>query len=141
MRESERQYHTRLGWWMMTHERGGPAVIGAVAAVVLVADLGYAVSHLSGSFPRAFLISLAALAAVAMLSFALRFAHPSRSSRGVARWNQRGVNLVLVVVIVALIEVNDRVGGNGAGGILGAAAGLAAGFALYTAIWFGRKRA
>jgi hypothetical protein len=124
----------------MTHERGGPAVIGAAAPVVLVADLIYTVSHWSGSFPRAFLVSLAALAAVALLSLALRFI-PVGVGRRTVLWNQRTVNLVLVVVIVVLIEVNDRVGGNAAGGILGAVAGLAGGFTLYTAAWLLRKHA
>ena len=141
MRESERQYHTRLGRWIMTHERGGPAVIGAGAAVVLVADLLYAVSHWSGSFPHAFLVSLAALAVVALISLALRFIHPVGAGRRAVRWNQRGVNIVLVVVLVAFNEINNRVGGNVSGGMLGAVAGLAGGFSLYTAVWLVRKRA
>lgn len=124
----------------MTHDRGGPALIGAGATVVLVADLLYAASHWNGSFPRAFLISLGALAAVAAISVALRLSRPIGADRRAARWNQRGVNIVLVVVLVAFIEIGNRVGGNDAGGILGAVAGLAGGFALYTSIWLLRKR-
>lgn len=141
MRQSERQYHTRLAWWVMTHERGGPGVIGAGAAVVLIADLIYAGSQWSGSFPRAFLISFAALAVVALISLGLRFIRPIAADRRAVRWNQRGVNIVLLVVLVAFIEVNSRVGGNGAGGMLGAVAGIAGGFALYTVVWLVRKRA
>jgi len=140
MRQSERHYHTRLGWWVMTHERGGPAVVGAGAAVVLIADLIYAVSHWSGSFTRAFLISFAALAVVALISLGLRFIRPIGANRRAVRWNQRGVNIVLVVVLVAVIEINNRVGGNRLGGMLGAVAALAGGFALYTAVWLVRKR-
>jgi hypothetical protein len=139
-RPGEQKYHTRLGWWVMTHDRGGPAVIGAGAAVVLSADLLYAASHWSGSFPRAFLISLAALAAVALISLALRFIRPIGAGRGAVRRNQRGVNLVLVVVLVAFIEVNNGIGGNDAGGILGAVAGIAGGFAVSMAVWLARKR-
>jgi hypothetical protein len=84
---------------MMTHERGGPAVIGAGAVVVLAADLLYSASNWSGSFPRAFLISLAGLGTVVLLFVALRVARPMRAGRGVDRWYQRGVNLVLVVVM------------------------------------------
>jgi hypothetical protein len=141
MRQPRREYHTRFGWWLMTHDRGGPSVIGAGAAVVLVADLLYAGSRWSGSFPPSFLISLAALAAVALISLALRFIRPVGAGRRAVRWNQRGVNIVLLVVLVAFIEVNSRVGGNGAGGMLGAVAGIAGGFALYTVVWLVRKRA
>jgi hypothetical protein len=74
IRPDERTHHTRLGWWVMTHDRGGPVVIGLVAVVVLVVDLLYAALHWTGSFPRAFLVSLAALAAVALISLALRSA-------------------------------------------------------------------
>ena len=47
---------------------------------------------------------------------------------------------MLVVVLVAVIEINNRVGGNRLGGMLGAVAALAGGFALYTAVWLVRKR-
>lgn len=125
----------------MTHDRGGPAVIGGGAAVVLVADMVYAALHWSGSFPHAFLVSLAALAAVALISLALRFVWSGSGDRRATRWNRRGVNLVLVVLIVAFIEVNNRVGGSDAGGTLGAVARLTGGFVLYTAIWLARQRA
>lgn len=141
MRQPQRESHTRFGWWVMTHDRGGAGVIGAGAAAVLVADLVYAVSHWSGSFPRAFLVSLAAVFAVAVISLALRFLVPIGAGRRALRWNQRGVNVVLVVVLVAFIEVNNRAGGSGAGGTLGAVAALAGGFAIYTAVWLVRKRA
>jgi hypothetical protein len=141
MRESERQYHTRLGWWIMTHDRGGPAVIGAGAAVVLVADLIYAALHWSGSFPRAFLVSLTALAVFALIPLSLRFIRPIGEGRRAVRWNQRVVNIVLVVVLVAFLQVTNRIGGSGVGGMLGAVAAVAGGFALYTAVWLVRKRA
>ena len=71
-RPDERTYHTRLGWWVMTHDRGGAGRHRTRAAVVLIADLLYAASHWTGSFPRAFLVSLVWLAAVASISLALR---------------------------------------------------------------------
>jgi hypothetical protein len=134
MREPGREHHTRFGWWLMTHDRGGPAAIGAGATVVLVADLLYAVSRWSGSFSRAFLVSLAAMVAVALIALGLRVIGPIGAGRRAARWNQRGVNIVLVVVLLAFLEISDRLGGNGAGGVLGAVAGLAGGFALYTVV-------
>jgi hypothetical protein len=125
----------------MTHDRGGPAVIGFGASVLLVADLVYPALHWSGSFPHAFLVSLATLAAVALISLALRFVWSRSAGRRATRWNQRGVNLALVVLIVAFIEVDNRVGGSDVGGTLGAVAGLTGGFLLYTAIWVARQRA
>jgi hypothetical protein len=107
---------------------------------VLSIDLLYGVSHWRGSFPRAFLVSLAALAAVALIPLALRFIRPRRAGRRAVRWNQRGLNLVGVLVLVAFIEVNNRIGGDEAGAILGAVAGLAGGFALCTAVWLARTR-
>jgi hypothetical protein len=123
----------------MTHDRGGPAVIGAGAAVVLIADLVYSASHWTGSFPRAFLVSLAGLTAVAVISLALRLIRPIAAGRDAIRWNQRGVNLVLVVVLVAFVEVTTGAGDE-AGGILGMVAGLAGGFAVFTTVWLARKR-
>src|SRR3954471_13639292 len=113
LRPDERTHHTRLGWWVMTHDRGGPVVIGLGAAVVLIADLLYAASHWTGAFPRAFLVSLAALAAVALISLGLRSIRPIGAGRRAIRSNQRAVNIVLVVGLVAFIQVTDRGGGNG----------------------------
>jgi hypothetical protein len=125
----------------MTHERRGAALMGAGAAVVLVADLGYATSHWTGSFRYSFLLSLAGMALVAVISFAFRVIGPVGTGRRAARWNQRATNVVLIVVIVAFIEVSNRAGGSGAGSILGVLAGLTGGFAIYTAIWLARQSA
>jgi hypothetical protein len=124
----------------MTHDRGGPAAIGTGALIVLIADLFYASSHWSGSFPRSFLASLVALAVVALIALAVRFVRPIGTGRRAARWNQRGMNVVFIVVLVTFIEVSNRVGGNFAGEILGALAALAGGFALYTAVRLARRR-
>jgi hypothetical protein len=123
----------------MTHDRGGPAVIGTGALIVLIADLFYASSHWSGSLPRSFLASLVALAVVAVIALAVRFVRPIGAGRRAAHWNQRGMNIVFIVVLVTFIEVSNRVG-NFTGEILGALAALAGGFALYTAVWLARRR-
>jgi hypothetical protein len=140
VRETARERHTKVGWWLMTHDRGGAAVIGAGAFLVLIADLLYASGHWSGSFRRSFLVSVAAIAVVALISLAVRSVGQIGTGRRAERWNQRGMNFVFVVVLVAFIEVGNRVGGNFAGGILGALAALAAGFALYSAAWIARRR-
>jgi hypothetical protein len=139
VRETARERHTKVGWWLMTHDRGGAAVIGAGALTVLIADLLYAASHWNGSFRRSFFVSVVALAVVALIAFAVRFVGQIATDRRAARWNQRGTNLVFVVVLVAFIEVGNRVGGNFAGGILGSLAALAGGFALYSAVWLARR--
>ncbi len=72
--------------------------------------------------------------------------HPPRLNRPVgadrkrARWNQRGVNVALVIVIVAFIEIGNRVGGDGAGLVLGAVAGVASLFICVTLTEFVRTR-
>lgn len=124
----------------MTHDRGGTAVIGAGALIVLIADLLYASAHWNGSFRRSFFVSVVALAVVALIAFAGRFVGQIGTGRRAARWNQRGANLVFVVVLIAFIQVSNRVGGNFAGGILGALAALGGGFVLYCAVWLARRR-
>ena len=138
---SERQYHTRLGWWLMSNDRRGSAVIGAGALAVLVGDVVYAATRWHGSFPRAFGVSLGLLGVVALIALAARFIRPFGNSRRARGWTQRGVNVVLLFLLVMIIDVNDRAGGNFAGTIAGEVAGLAGGFALYTAIWLWVKRA
>jgi len=123
----------------MSHDRAGPAVLGAGAAVVLVGDLIYAATHWTGSFPRAFVTSLIALTAVALISLALRFVPSKGRKRSATRWNQRAINVVLVILMVAFIGIN-RASDSQLGAILGLIAGLAGGFTLYTGIWLIRQR-
>ena len=70
------------------------------AAIVLVADLIYASSRWSGAFPRSFLVTLGGIAVCIAAAFALRLNRPVGADRKRARWNQRGVNVALVIVIV-----------------------------------------
>ena len=124
----------------MTHDRGGAAVIGAGAAVILIADLVYASSRWSGSFSRSFLLTLGGLAVCGAIAFALRLARPIGADRRRARWYQRGANVVLLAVIVAFIEIGNRVGGDEAGSLLGMVAGLASFFLYITFAEFLRSR-
>ena len=137
---SERQYHTRLGWWLMSSDRRGSAVIGAGAAAVLTGDVVYAATRWHGSFPRAFLVSLGGIGVVALVALAVRFIRPIGNSRRTRGWAQRGVSVLLLFVLLAIIDVSDRVGGNFAGTIAGEIAGLAGGFTLYTAVWLSINR-
>jgi hypothetical protein len=140
VRQSEREYHTRFGWWLMTHDRGGAAVIGIGAALVLAADVLYASSRWSGAFPRSFLLTFGGIAVCIAVAFALRLNRPIGADRRRARWNQRGVNVALVIVIVAFIEIGNHVGGDGAGLVLGALAGVASLFICATLAEFVRGR-
>ena len=90
------------------------AVIGMGALIVFVADLLYASSHWRGLFPRSFLVSLFGLAVVALIALAVRFVGPIGNGRRAARWNQRLMNIVFIVVLVTFIEVSTRVGGSSA---------------------------
>ena len=132
MRQPPSEYHTRLGWWVMTHGRAGPAFVGTCASIVLVADLLLAATHWTGSFPRAFVTSLVALAAVALIAFALRSISVTRASRSATRSTQRAINTVVLVAIVSFIALG-RVSGGESGWILGAIAGLSGVFVVYTA--------
>jgi hypothetical protein len=110
----------------MTHERGGPAVIGVTAAGVLVADLAYSLSRWSGSFSRSFLFALA-FVAIAALSGRLG---------GTDARRQRIVWVVALVVIG--IWVWFIPGGSYGGAICGMLAALAGGFLLFTVWWLRR---
>jgi hypothetical protein len=122
-RRDARAYHTRLGWWVMTHERGGPAVIGATATAILVGDLGYSLSHWSGSFPRSFLFNLA-FAAVAALSGLLVGSDPRRQRIGWA-----------AALVVLGIWAWFNPGGSYGGAICGILAFAAGGVLLFSARW------
>lgn len=139
MRPSERELHTRFGWWLMTHDRGSAAVIGGGAAAILVADVLYAASRWGGSFSRSFLVSLGGLAVVCLLGFAMHLTKPVGADRRRARWNQRGMNIVLVIVIAVSVLAGNRLG-NETGELLGMLAGLAGFFAVFTLVAVLRKR-
>lgn len=130
VRDTAREHHTRFGWWVMTHDRGGAAVIGGGALVVLVADAFFAATRWNGSFPRSFLISAGGLVVVAVVSLALRLARPIGADRRRDRWNQQSSNFVLVAVLVLLLVFGDRFGGNGGGEVSGSLAALAVFFVV-----------
>ena len=55
----ERDYHTRLGWWLMIHDSATTLIIGVGAAGLLIADLIYLASRWHGfgsRFDRGFLL-------------------------------------------------------------------------------------
>jgi hypothetical protein len=124
----------------MTHDRDGSILIGGGAAVALIADLAYSATRWSGAFPRSFLVSVTALAGVALLSLVVRVIGVIGAGRRALVWNQRVVNVVLILAVAVYINVINSSGGSFLGAILGAVAALAAGFAVGTAVWLVRHR-
>lgn len=118
----------------MTHERGAAAVIGGGAALVLVGDLAYSASRWSGTFPRSFLIALGLVAACLVVVFALRLHGSIGRDRRYARWQHRGANVVLLLLLLGFLAVGDRAGGDAAGIVLGLLAGLASLFVVLTSV-------
>lgn len=114
---------------MITHERGGATLVGGVAGLVLVADLLYAASRWSGSFPRSFLVALGGLVVYGIAGWLLGLGRPIGADRGAARRRQRGTNVVLVALLAGIVAAALRLGGNRVAEGLGVLAGLAAGFA------------
>ena len=121
VRRSRREDHTRLGWWLLTHERGLIAVVCALACAVLVAEAFYLASRWTGLgsvFNFGFLGGAAGLLLVALLTKELRLDDSRRPRRD---------NLLLFVVLTVLFVASDMFG-VGAAPVLGAVAALAAVF-------------
>lgn len=132
LRRQRRQYHTRVGWWLMTHDRGGVVVIGTGAIVVLGADLAYAVTRWSASFARSFSFASAVLLVAVVAGLLLRLGGSIGPDRATARRRQRTNNLLLDVLCGAAV-VTCMIGavfGNFAGEILGLVAVVAGLFAV-----------
>ena len=88
-----REDHTRVGWWLMTHDRAGSGLIGSVALAVVVADSAYVATDW-GRLGSGFLLGLALLAVAAALAKALHAEDPRHARRN---------NLVLGSLIVATV--------------------------------------
>jgi hypothetical protein len=93
-----REDHTRVGWWLMTHDRAGSALIGSVALAAVVADTFYVATDWHGH-GGGFLLGLGLLAAAAMLAKTLRVGDARR-----ARRNDVILGSVLVVSVIAALS-------------------------------------
>lgn len=140
----ERDHHTRLGWWLMTHDRGGVALIGGGALVLLTADLVYVGLRWRGPhdrFDRGFIVGFAVLIAGGLLAKALGLGKPMGLNRKKARFRWQSANVVVVVVIVFLVAASERYGGHAmAGVLLGELAALSGFFAVFTGWWVARRQ-
>jgi hypothetical protein len=134
-----RDDHTRAGRWLMTHDRGAPAVIGGSATLVLIADLAYTASPWNGSFARSFLITLGGAIVCFITAWLLRLSRPIGADRRAARRRQRGSNAVLISLFIALVVVSYVLGGDAPGQFLGVLAGAAGVFAVMTLVAWRRS--
>jgi hypothetical protein len=131
MHRSERQYHTRVGWWLMTHERGAAAVIGLSACIVLAVDLIYVAARWHGftqSFGRGFTLGFASLTLCGLMAWALRVQGPT-STRQQAKRRASRTNVLFVVVILAFVFVIGHFGSQAAA-LLGSVAALSLFFSV-----------
>jgi hypothetical protein len=124
----------------MTHDRGGPAVIGVAASVVLVSDIACTESRWGGSFSRSFLLTLLGMGMWTAVAMGLRVYRPIGTSRRASRWRRRAVRVAFLVSIVLFLDVSDRIGGDVAGEIAGAVAGLSGVFTLVVVVDLVRRR-
>jgi hypothetical protein len=132
MYPSEREYHTRVGWWVVTHERSGVAVIGSVAAIALTADLIYAAARwdrLTGSFGRGFTLGFAALILCGLIARLLGAQRPLGTRQQAKRRASRD-NLVYVSMIVLFVFASLHYFGSETAALLGSAAALSLAFSL-----------
>jgi hypothetical protein len=122
VRRSRREYHTRLGWWFMTHESTLTATVCAVACAVLVADGIYVARRWTGpgsTFNLGFAGGAVGLLLIAALTRTLRLdeARPLRDN-------------VLVFAVVTVLFIASDMFGVGIAPVLGAVGALAAVFPL-----------
>ena len=140
-RGEERTRHTRLGWWVMTHDRAGAALIGCAALAVLIADLIYVASRwhgLQGQLARGFAFGFGVLLVVGLIAKVIGLDKPIGPDRRKARIRARFSNLVALLVIGLLIVAPRWFGGSTTGVLLGEVAAVAAFFTAFTAWWVAR---
>jgi hypothetical protein len=98
-----REDHTRVGWWLMTHDRAGSGLIGSVALAVAIADASYVATDWS-RLGTGFLLGLSLVAVAAILAKALHAGDPRR-----ARGNNLILGTLLIASVIAVLAVGARV--------------------------------
>jgi len=132
LRRPARDYHTRAGWWLMTHELAAGVLIGAAALAVLGVDLVYAASRWTSSFSRSFLITLVGMSLAWVVGWLLGPARPIGADRRAARRRESINKVVWVTFVLLLVAIGFWFGGNFAGELLGVLAAVAGGFTILT---------
>jgi hypothetical protein len=110
---SGRNFHTRFGWWFMTHPRGGAALLGSVAVVALTAEAAY-IAHqwhrLDSSFHRAIAVGLVAIVLLCLIDTRLGIAEPLGSDRSLARHRARTFRKIYAPVPFVVIAAGFTFG-------------------------------
>jgi hypothetical protein len=115
-----RDDHTRVGWWLMTHDRAGSGLIGSVALAVVIAAASYVATDWS-RIGTGFLFGFALLAVAAILANVLHAGDPRGARRN---------NLILVALLITSVIAVLAVGAGFAwGALLGELAALGCVFA------------
>lgn len=142
-RAEERTHHTRLGWWIMTHDRGGTAAIGGGALALLLADAIYTATQWHAEhdkLARGFLFGFGVLVIAGFLAKALGLDRPIGPDRRRARVRARFANLVGLLIIGVLIVAPHWFGSSTFGVVLGEVAAVSAFFAAYCCWWIALKQ-
>jgi hypothetical protein len=138
VRPSERENHTRLGWWVMTHDRGGSLLIGTCFLALFVADVAYALGRWDGphgSFTRAFALGFVALMIFgSLLALARRARLPIGAYRKPGRRHARVEQVASFVFVLVWVRI-ARGTGDETAFTLGTLAVLAGSFVVYVIVW------
>lgn len=125
---SARDYHTRFGWWVMTHDRGGPVVLGCITLAVFVGAIVWIViwrGRIDGAFGWGLLAGGLLLPLTFFVARAIDVIAPS-GDRDSARRNAAMTRAVFTQMIVALFALQTWLGGDAFWGVLLAEAALTA---------------
>jgi hypothetical protein len=103
---SGREFHTRLGWWVMTHPRGGAAVIGWAALMLLAADIAYVAyqgHRMDTWFHRAFVVGAVGTWLVGLIADRLGVAETLGTDRAAARRRARNISKLHAPIPIAVL--------------------------------------
>ncbi len=133
--ESERRYHTRLGWWVMTHDRGGAILIGLVASLILAIDLALIAVRWDKFSPLSFAVGFVSLAVFGVAARLLGAGAPVGADRVEARRRAGYSKAVFAALLFAVLGGARLVGLSNFSFLAGLVAALAVMFIAVTARW------
>lgn len=99
---SRREDHTRVGWWLMTHDRAGSTLIGSVALAVVIAAVAYVATDWR-RIGTGFLVGVALLAVAALVAMGLGIGDARR-----ARRNNLILGALLFASVIAVLAAGAR---------------------------------
>jgi hypothetical protein len=108
VRRPEREYHTRFGWWVMTHDRGGAAIIGLAALAAVTSDAIYVATRWHGfdsTFGRGFVSGFVGLVVIGLVGRALSGHAALGDDRDLARKRARRNNVAGVIALLLFVSL------------------------------------